>query len=263
MKPKVMCLTITRGRFSHLRRAVACFLMQDYDNAHMLIINGHPTPLSLGVDAPNITILNQPDPPAHEGIVPIWKFAYERFCKDPHADYMCWWDDDDLYLPWCISQRVARIASLDAPSWKASSSWFHDCGPKTFTLSRNVFECAWIVSLNHVRRLGYDKFPLGELSSWPQWAHDGLRVTEEGELTEYIYQWGQGVHHTSGVGSGVSHELRYGGFREKSQDDGGGKPLTPDYEYPLLKFGQLAMQTEPKFFLKLKDSMASVSLQLG
>jgi len=45
---KVSCVCCTYGRFTLLKRSVACWLNQDYDDAELIIFNTAKEPLSLG-----------------------------------------------------------------------------------------------------------------------------------------------------------------------------------------------------------------------
>jgi glycosyltransferase involved in cell wall biosynthesis len=207
--PIVCCLTSTYGRLSKLNEAVSCFLNQDYANKKLIILNNHPTPLSC--DFPNITVYNEP-------IYPTLGDCRNRLIELAAGDFIRTWDDDDLYMPWTLSQGVEHIG--DAAAWKPKKSWFWTNG-KPPELAENVFEASILVRIDVAKKYGY-------LSSSGGNEHDtlcrgiekegGCKNKDMGNRASYVYRWGWGMWHISGTLGGSDVIKRTSDWCEKNND---------------------------------------------
>lgn len=108
---EVVCLCPTYGRFQLLRRALTCFLTQDYPDKHLLICNDAPVPIKIDPHwADQVTVWNR-----HAAFRRLGKKRQrllERIAgQSPIAAH---WDDDDLYLPWHLSRAIAALIEQDA-----------------------------------------------------------------------------------------------------------------------------------------------------
>lgn len=210
LKPLVCCLTSTYGRLTTLNEVVTCFLEQDYENKKLIILNNHPVPLK--VDFPNIIIYNEP-------IYPTLGDCRNRLIDLAEGEFIRTWDDDDLYLPWTISQGVENIGSYAAWKPKRSFWWVKGKNPE---LAQNVFEAAMLVRIDIAKKYKYTKSSMGDEH---QSLHEGIAQNggcdekEMGDWSSYCYRWGWGMWHTSGtIGSKISVEQRTKEWCEHSQD---------------------------------------------
>ena len=221
-KPLVSCLCATAGRFSVLREAVACFLAQDYPERELVILNNHPTPLVC--DLPGVRVVNEA------------KYASLGDCRNrllelAKGDLVRTWDDDDLYMPWAISQGVERIG--DAQAFKPKFSWAWNVEEDRWSLDNNVFEAAMTVRTAVARKYGYKPASGGDehhpLSAGIE-KEGGCKLEDMGPRASYVYRWGttlQRISGSLGCGCGKSIEERTREWVEANQDTGEGKPLTP------------------------------------
>lgn len=218
-KPLVSCLMATHGRYARVCEALACFLSQDYPNRELVILNNHPVPLEFA--HPLVTILNE------GGIHPTLGHCRNRLLAFASGEFVRTWDDDDLYLPYAISQGVERIG--DAPAWKPARSWFIN-GLHCYLMA-NAMEASIIWRNSWVRKIGYyngegDEHRLlnGALGN------AGPASEELGSWSSYAYRWGQGEWHCSGsLGDGRTDEERAADWQRHNHDVRPGVPLVPDF----------------------------------
>jgi hypothetical protein len=221
---KIDCLMGTHGRSSVASEALACFLRQSVTaEATLLIYNQHPVPLYF--EHPRVRIVNETPPP-----MPL-RFIRQRMLElsDPAADFIHWWDDDDLYLPWHLQDCLDNIG--DNAAWKPQSSWMSS-GNMTFSRGSNLFEGSWMFRADHVKAA-----PLGTHSTYTdhpvylQTYEAGLLgTTELAALTSYIYRWATDTQHVSGYGGECSESAqraRIQLWRARSQDVPPGGRLEP------------------------------------
>jgi hypothetical protein len=105
-RPTVACLCPTYRRPRLLENAIACFLAQDYpaDRRRLLILDdaGELSPQSGNGWEVFFTAVRFPTLPA--------KFnALTQLAGD--ADVLAVWEDDDIYLPWHLSESVAAMVN--------------------------------------------------------------------------------------------------------------------------------------------------------
>jgi len=211
---KVSCLMATYGRYSRVCEALGMFLAQDYPNRELIILNNHPVPLQF--DHPLVRIVNEPGHPS-------LGHCRNRLLDFADGEFIRTWDDDDLYLPWCISQGVDHIGNCQA--WKPTRSWFTN-GGKTFTLQGNAMEASVTWRRIAVEQVGYAE-TLGDEHA-PLLARIPMAQTELGAMAGYGYKWGCGEWHASGsLGSKQSLEARTASWMERNNHVKPGVPLIP------------------------------------
>jgi hypothetical protein len=195
---KVSCLMGTYGRYGVACEALACFLQQTaLSDATLLIYNQHPEPLFF--DHPRVRVVNETVPSV--GLRHIRARMHEL--SNPDADFIHWWDDDDLYLPWHLSDGLTHIGENIA--WKPATSWF--CDEKgAFRRLSNRFEGSWLFRADYLRSAPIDTHP--EYADHPVIYQisesDALAMTELGNFASYIYRWQQTIVHLSALGTGDS-----------------------------------------------------------
>ena len=221
---RIDCLMGTCGRYSLAREAVACFLKQSVTiEATLLIYNQHPVPLNF--EHPRVRVVNETRP-----AVPL-RFIRQRMLElaDPSADFIHWWDDDDLYLPWHLQDCVDNIGGSAA--WKPQSSWMSQSNVE-FTRSVNQFEGSWVFRADYVRAAPLDTHETyTDHPVFLQTREAGLLATTElAGLTSYIYRRAIQAQHVSGYGgdgSESAQRTRIQIWRARSQDVPPGGRLEP------------------------------------
>lgn len=211
---KVQCIMGTCGRHQLVREALACFLQQTaLSNATLLIYNQHP--VALQFDHARVRIINE-TPPAGS-----LRHVKRRMIElaDPSAEFIHWWDDDDLYLPWHLRDCLDHVGQSIA--WKPASSWFLS-EKNVFTREQNIFEGSWMIRADYLKAAPLNTHPTyTDHPVFQQIIEAGkLATTELAGRTSYIYRWGMGVQHLSGYGSGDEEQQRANleQWRAKSTD---------------------------------------------
>jgi glycosyltransferase involved in cell wall biosynthesis len=110
--PLVSCLMVTRDRPRLAARAIECFLAQSYPSRELIVIDGGESDdLQQGVEAicyPAIKLHRER--PAGRSMGELRDLAVEK----SSGQYVCVWDDDDLYDPDRLSIQMSAITRLGA-----------------------------------------------------------------------------------------------------------------------------------------------------
>lgn len=201
----ISCLCPTFNRYPRLgfllEEAVECFLRQDHADKELLILNDTPGQL-LSFRHPRVRVFNL------AVRLPDLSAKIQWLIDRAEGDLLCRWDDDDLHLPWRLSYSLTRLD--EAIEWRPENFWF---------ASGNA---AW----------REDHFP-GNSHVMALWRRDALRLVggvypagysggedlafnrllaasghaSRGQLVPtaemfYVYRWGTGSRHLSGVSDG-------------------------------------------------------------
>jgi hypothetical protein len=212
---KIDCLMGTYGRYALVCEALACFLQQTVaSEATLLIYNQHPIPMSF--DHPRVRVVNEAP------LVESLRFIRQRMVElsDPSADFIHWWDDDDLCLPWHLEDSLMHIA--DNVAWKPASSWFSEANVK-FQIKSNRFEGSWLFRSDYLRSAPLNTHPTYTCHPVTLQTEEAgrLATTELGGRTSYIYRWDTGTQHISGYGGSVDEDtqrINIGLWRHRSDD---------------------------------------------
>ena len=222
----ISCLCPTYNRASGsllgglrlIHEAIASFIVQDYKDAELIIVNDTPGQ-SLVYDNPRVKIYNMGERFPTLG----QKIAYA--ISQAQGDLLCRWDDDDIHLPWALSYMRQRIdGELE---WRASNYWFHDERelPRVVDGAGNTHvQSLWW--RNVLDRIG--GYPVDVSGCEDQEFNNRLRRAGIGRCQEiatdelyYIYRWGTGSQHLSGKADYTStnpHQVHY--------DEIGRRPIT-------------------------------------
>lgn len=195
--PLVSCLCLTYARPEYLREAIWCFLQQDWPNKELIVLNDHPEPLELDQVYPGVRIVNVPDRFPNLGAKRNYSVQLAK------GDFLCLWDDDDLFLPWRLSTSVEQLlARPDAWAFKPAGAWV-SCHNRDYGIGHNIFHNQIAMPRETVGRVGgYSEMNSGEDIAFEshiphdRWLHYPARPHE----LVYVYRWGNNVFHISGMG---------------------------------------------------------------
>jgi len=140
--------------------------------------------------------------------------------------YICW-DDDDMFLPWHISQGIKKLKEHGTPAWMPAQSYFsHDDG-ETFKYARNSMEAAVLIKIDALKKYGFSYESGLEHLPWRTTMRDNKELVIE-EITpfeSYAYLWGSQIapHKTSGD---VDNPNNFENHKAGSTDFGESKKLT-------------------------------------
>lgn len=240
--PDVIALTCTAGRHAVLERAVRCFIDQDYDgNITLLIYNNSPVNQQLS-DIPlkknrSIHLINnsidlQTSRP-YECVGAIFRDALTFVMDNPKV--ITHFDDDDIFLPWHISEGVKgynKALKQKKLAYKPHYSYFWWDG--RVELLHNTLEPSFFLDLNFLRRVGYRQSVVDYNQSWTDALRDEDKLlSDRTGKPSFIYDWSgkTGVHKISGSSN---DDVNFKEHRECSRDEGDRliTPLsTPEIEY--------------------------------
>lgn len=111
-RPHVTCLMVTRQRSDMARRSIDAFARQDYPNRDLVIVADGGTETHdirdfvLSLDRRDISVIELP-----LGSRPLGALR-NLAVKSATGDYVCQWDDDDLYHPSRLSRQVEHAQAF-------------------------------------------------------------------------------------------------------------------------------------------------------
>lgn len=187
--PLVTCLQLSYGRPQLSTEAVECFLRQTYKNKKLIIVNTHPSPVYFDKKYDNIEVHNI-KPLSH--LSDIYRYGLDLI----KSKYFCIWDDDDIFLPWHIEDRVNCI--LEHPEYNAVGHKYgiYAENNEIKNIGGNMFVSQYLYANNGIR-------PDSNLSCWDTNWHDKAWNRYHLDFPykpSYIYRWGTGEDHISGHG---------------------------------------------------------------
>ena len=190
----VMC---TYGRFTCVERAMNCFLAQTYPNKELIIFNTDvDSPYKddgcklipygiLIINCNNDSVTNLP----YTNVGAIRRDAL-MFAS---GDYVCTFDDDDVFLPHYMEQAIDRMAETRLPSFKPEMSFFY-CGGR-LSLVKNTLEASVIADRQLVRKYGYLLETGKEGLGWYTKMRDHRELDENDSryVPSYCFNWNDGA----------------------------------------------------------------------
>ncbi len=222
--PFVTCLCPTYGRFELLRESLACFLAQDYPNKRLIILNDGPEPIRLSENltitarqarfdwGADVEVINSGTPYPTLGEKRAALLQASTIVLAAH------WDDDDLYLPWHLSDCVAKLREGWACTklrrtieWRVGEAWrWHNAGND----GSMVFDRLRALSVG-----GYPPRQVGQnIGLLRKFEKAGTYAPVDQQIPSVVVRRFPG--HNFGVKSAEA-------FREANRDFGDGRPLTP------------------------------------
>ena len=214
MNLKVTCICPTRGRFNVLREAVSFFLLQDYTNKELIIFNNHPEPI---VPHPklikhNVRVINAGDYTG-KSMETVYAHALKYVSSD--TEYVAVWDDDDMYLPWHLSDNISKLSASNKKAIRASYGYWQDISNSTkdeFTVIRNTLEASMIAKKGYIFFNEDDKDKKHPEFTHPHTSWVVKTTQEDGYLYNNritgIFRWNYGkrYHHLQSVGPHLNNE---------------------------------------------------------
>jgi hypothetical protein len=188
----------TFRRFECVERSIAMFLDQDFTGQIELIIYNTDTeyPLELynSLKDRNIKVINNNT--NYQTGLPYDNVGDIRRDATTHAAgkyYICW-DDDDVFLPWNISQCYNGIINVNVfstkYSWKPKYSmwWPQNKKPE---IAQNVMEASMISELDAIRNVGFNShLGGGEHLKWVNYFQDkGYHIVDPLTVPAYSFNW--------------------------------------------------------------------------
>ena len=226
---KVSCVMCTYGRFETVRQSATFWKYQDYDNKELIIFNTAPVHMHLdqSLHDCNIIVINQQNetgtPNSYKSLGKVREDSLQYATGDI---YICW-DDDDMFLPWHMSQGMKKLNEHGSRGWKPEHSYFSQNGGQTYKYAGNSMEASILVDINEVRKYGFHYESGSEHLKWldPMLKAKDVVIESVRPLESYAYVWGSKIapHKTSGD---INNPDNFEHHKQGSTDFGSGQKLT-------------------------------------
>jgi len=114
--PLASAIMPTYGRPDLVNESVAMFLDQDYDKKELIIFNDCAGQ-RFHFEHPQVTVINQTSRFASLG-------EKRNACiEQANGEILAVWDDDDVYLPWRLSDAVSEMMRQQIPFYRPAEFW--------------------------------------------------------------------------------------------------------------------------------------------
>jgi hypothetical protein len=210
----ITCVCVTHGRPYFLNEAVESFLRQERDGftAELLIYSDCPEQ-ELVCDLPDVRVVNLDEP------IPDLSLKFNRAVESARGEFVAWWEDDDISLPFRLRHSVRMMESHGSSYCKQGSAWFWNDGRITDFSSNLFFGNSFFRRDSYLRAGGAVEGMPADLSVHRALISScGCQV--ENNLpseTYFLYRWAGMGHHDSGVTGSNSERFRK--FRESTLAD--------------------------------------------
>lgn len=202
-QPKISCLMPTYNKFPQHRalpeEALMAFLLQDYPNKELIILNDCPGQTLLA-DYPGVVVVNSP-------------VRFRTLGEKLNAaaglasgDYLCRWDDDDISLPNRLTYSLQKLTDSGFSYWKSTDYLYQNNGQIVYhnridvpvagkaLFTRELFDL--VQGFRHINS-GQDtdlEKRIRALST-PHYSRETVGRKE----VYFIYRWMMGADHLSAV----------------------------------------------------------------
>lgn len=196
-QPLVTCITPTYGRFPYLCEMMQCWINQSYQNKELIIVNDQKN-LVITTNIPNVKIFNFDE--RFVGLGAKRNFAIAN--ANPASEYICPWDDDDLFFP----EHIEFLVSLfDDPTLDRVKNYKHfvSIDNNWFNLSHDTNETYFGASL--FRKQVFIDYPfkdylvMGEDADLFENKKLKMKLEQNPLISSFVHRRGMNIPHASGV----------------------------------------------------------------
>lgn len=235
-----MAICATAGRHTCLERSVRFFLDQNYEGKHTLLIFNnakHSLVLNLPVLSSNkkVVLINSCER-NYENLGQIYNDTIPYI----DSEIVCFWDDDDIFLPNHISEGVKGYVKATLRSdklyraYKPEKSYFRSI--LGVELVANTLEPSIFIDAEIIKSIGFKETTSDQHLKWVSYLEhtNSLKTDPEGEPT-LIYNWGDTDIPTWKTSGDPANPNNFNNYRNFSQDHGDGI-VTPLPSTEVLKY---------------------------
>lgn len=196
MLPLISCVCPTFGKTKHLEEAVESFHRQTYSNKELVIFNNYPR-MDIVYDHPDVTVVNY-----REDIYSIGACRNEgnKYAK---GEYICTWDDDDISLPNRLKGQLEGLlyyANRGGTKFAGASitnAWYSEGNVILKKIEK--FMSSSLISTTYWEDNQYPMVDDDDQWMYYKMLHEGKMVYINSQEPQYIYRWGTGTYHVSGL----------------------------------------------------------------
>ena len=196
--PFVTCITPTYGRFDYLCEMVWCWTTQTYPRKELIIVNDQNN-LILTTSFPGIKIFNFEE--RFVGLGEKRNFAIAQ--ANPESEYICPWDDDDLFFPEHIDFLVKIFGEDKAVERVKNLKHFVSIDNNWFNISHDTNQTYFGASL--FRKQVFIDFPLkdylimGEDADLFERKKLNMKLEQNPLISSFVHRRGMGIPHASAL----------------------------------------------------------------
>lgn len=197
--PLITCITPTYGRFPYLCEMVWCWANQTYQNKELIIVNDQAN-LKITCDIPGVKVFNFNE--RFVGLGAKRNFAIAQ--AHPSSQFICPWDDDDLFFPEHIEFLVSLFAEADQSLERVKNAkHFVSIDNNFFNLSHDVNQTYFGASL--FRKQVFIDYPfkdyliMGEDADLFDNKRLNMKIEQNPLISSFVHRRGMGIPHASGV----------------------------------------------------------------
>ncbi len=195
--PFVSCLCVTFARPSLLEEAIQSFLNQDYQGRKELIILNDFHMQTLSFDHPEVLVINLPKK------VNTLGEKRNMIAALSSGDVLFPWDDDDICLPFRLSQSVGSLLESKAEYYKPYSAFLWNSDVIS-SIERYNFHAQCCYSRDLFNQIFYKATGAGEDLLFDNRVRDILGKEIRSEIAAhenfYLYRWaGTSSYHISAM----------------------------------------------------------------
>lgn len=205
----ISCVCVTHGRGHLVNQALESFIRQDTDGftTEFLVYSDCPEQI-IECKIPNVIVINT-DP------IPDLSLKFNKAIESASGEYIAWWEDDDISLPFRLKHSLERIRRSDKCYYKQDRCWFMNSDK--LQIERNLFfGNSMFKRSSYIESGGAVEGKPADLSAHESMISScGLCLEEPSpEEIYFVYSWGGSDHHDSGI-CGTNLD-RFKAFRQSS-----------------------------------------------
>jgi hypothetical protein len=222
---EVTCLQLSYGRPKLSQEAVECFIRQDYPHKKLIIVNTHHSPVRFNQDIHDKYDITVHNIKPLERLSDVYRYGLDLI----DTPLFSLWDDDDLFLPWHLSERVkayieykearARKFVPDKPVRIGHRWCLFGVDGVIKQLDQNMFVAQYLYESSAIR-------PDAGVAVWDlDWEKKfcklGVTMKQDWPFRpSYVYRWGTGEAHISSEGGEEGQHKNYlRNIAEKAKQD--------------------------------------------
>lgn len=200
-QPFLSAICPVYGGVAWLENALDCFLKQDYQGPHeLLVVNSFAQQVLIG-NFPNVRIVNLKFRPTSLGELRNLAIQLAR------GDVIVVWDSDDVFFPGHLS-TVARNIEDNDWIWLTPQFWIMGEAIQAVVKGScplfSFRKSAWLTVGGYpALTVGEDAWIISKITE----RFKGKKVEVQPEEITFGYRWGQGSHHVSGEGEDATGKL--------------------------------------------------------
>lgn len=196
--PFVTCITPTYGRFPLLCEMVWCWINQTYPNKELIIVNDQKN-LTITCDVPGVKVFNFNE--RFVGLGAKRNFAIAH--ANPNSEFICPWDDDDLFFPEHIEFLVGIFGEDKALERVKNLKHFVSIDNNFFNVSYDTNQTYFGASL--FRKQVFIDYPfkdylvMGEDADLFDNKKLNMKLEQNPLVSSFVHRRGMGIPHASAV----------------------------------------------------------------